>query len=201
MAVTVTNTDASLDGKLISVVENDESITGLKTFGRAPSAPFAVEAGSAVVPNLVAGALGGPRCSAYNDGAQSVSHATFTALALASEEFDVGDMHDNVTNNTRITIPEDGVYLVIGATDFAAHASGIRQLGLTKNGTPHANIQRVTAVGTSVAFQHLTVAAVVSLVSGDYVELHAYQESGGNMDVGQTVVSGRPSRLQVVRLF
>lgn len=56
---TLLNTPASLDSKTVTVNENADTVTGLKTFERAPSAPFAVEAGSAVVPNLDADKLDG----------------------------------------------------------------------------------------------------------------------------------------------
>lgn len=53
------NTNASLEGKTITVNENADTITGLKTFDRDPSAPFAVSSGSAVVSNLDADKLDG----------------------------------------------------------------------------------------------------------------------------------------------
>jgi hypothetical protein len=52
MAINVLNTDAGLSGKTIATVEDPQTITGLKTFDRDPSAPFAVSSGSAVVSNL-----------------------------------------------------------------------------------------------------------------------------------------------------
>lgn len=59
MATNVTNTDADLGGKTLLTAENDEAITGLKTFNRVPDAPFAVAAGSPVVPGLNADMLDG----------------------------------------------------------------------------------------------------------------------------------------------
>lgn len=53
------NSDASLEGKTITVNENNDTITGLKTFDRDPNPPFAVSASSAVVPNLDADKVDG----------------------------------------------------------------------------------------------------------------------------------------------
>lgn len=59
MAVTTLNTNASLSGKTIMVIENDETITSLKTFSRGAATPFAVAVGSLVVTNLDADKVDG----------------------------------------------------------------------------------------------------------------------------------------------
>ena len=59
MSVTTNNTNASLSSKTITVNENADTITGLKTFDRDPSPPFAVTSGSASVANLDADMLDG----------------------------------------------------------------------------------------------------------------------------------------------
>jgi len=56
---TVTNTDAGLEGKTLINAESGQTVTGLKTFDRDPSAPFAVAASSAVVTNLDADKVDG----------------------------------------------------------------------------------------------------------------------------------------------
>lgn len=48
----VTNSAAQLEGKTLVTAEDDQEVTGLKAFRRAPDAPIEVESGSAVVPNL-----------------------------------------------------------------------------------------------------------------------------------------------------
>lgn len=75
-----------------------------------------------------------PRCSAYNNTTQSINDSTTTALALNAEDFDVGALHDNASNNTRMTIPVggDGLYWVRGRASFAANATGIRGAFLFK---------------------------------------------------------------------
>lgn len=65
MSISVLNTDAALSGKTLATLENAETITGLKTFDRDPSAPFAVTSGSAFVPNLDADKLDGLEAAAF----------------------------------------------------------------------------------------------------------------------------------------
>lgn len=57
--ISVNNTTTQLSGKTVLVTENDQTVTGLQTFDRDPSAPFAVTASSAKVTNLDADKLDG----------------------------------------------------------------------------------------------------------------------------------------------
>lgn len=76
MAVTTLNTNASLSGKTITVNENDDTITGNKTFDRgAATAPFTVaQATAAKVTNLDADKLDGI------EGAALVKHDGTVAM-------------------------------------------------------------------------------------------------------------------------
>lgn len=67
MSVTVANTTAALSGKTLDLLESDQTITGLKTFDRDPSAPFAVSASSAKVTNLDADLLDGQEGTYYTN--------------------------------------------------------------------------------------------------------------------------------------
>lgn len=64
MSISVLNTDAGLSGKTIVNLEDAQTVTGLKTYDRDPNPPFAVSAGSAVVPNLDADKIDGYEASA-----------------------------------------------------------------------------------------------------------------------------------------
>lgn len=73
----VLNTNANLESKTLLAAENADTITGLKTFDRDPSAPFAVTAASAVVPNLDADKVDGKDATALLllDGTQAMTGA------------------------------------------------------------------------------------------------------------------------------
>ena len=73
MSISVSNTNASLSTKTITVNENADTVTGLKTFDRDPAAPFAVTSGSAVVTNLDADKLDGQEGSYYLDAANTTN--------------------------------------------------------------------------------------------------------------------------------
>jgi hypothetical protein len=122
---------------------------------------------------------------AYKDANQSIADSTHTAVTYAAESFDTNSFHDNVTNNSRFTVPsgQGGYYLCIAQNAYAnVAAGGSREIALRKNGstfmtqtgTPGANSARANCV---------YVVDVLNLVATDYVEVLAYQTSGGNLNV------------------
>lgn len=139
------------------------------------------------------------RAIAYSNAAQSISNATVTALTLNAEDLDIGSLHDNVTNNTRLTIPTggNGFYVIIVSTQFAASVTGSRQLIVQKNG---ANVQFATlsAVGASVEVMSVPYAA--ALVATDYIEFSVFQDSGGALNAG-SATRNIASSVTIFKLF
>jgi hypothetical protein len=141
------------------------------------------------------------RCNAYHNTTQAIGNSSFTTLNLNSEDIDVGTMHDNVTNNSRITIPTGGagLYLLYGKTTWAANATGVRALQILKNGATtlaQHNAMNATA-GDDV---NVTVFAFVVLAAADYVELQGFQNSGGNLNAGNAS-AGQETRLVAIRMW
>ena len=61
-------------------------------------------------------------CRIRQSSGQSITLNTLTALNFDTEDFDTDTMHDNVTNNTRITFATTGKYLVTGAVTTDGNA-------------------------------------------------------------------------------
>ena len=129
---------------------------------------------------------GQPRCGLQNSSTVSLSDSTWTALALDTEQWDVGAMHSTSVNTSRVTIPtgQGGHYVFMGQAGFAANATGIRKLAIARNGT---RIWSVTMKGDATDVQVLRVDAMYPATAGDYFELHAYQTSGGALNVGSAL--------------
>ena len=87
MAVSVLNTDTNLSAKTIAMCENAQTITGLWTFDRDPSAPYAVSASSAVVTNLDADKLDGQEGTYYNTADNHTNLGVQADLILGAQVF------------------------------------------------------------------------------------------------------------------
>ncbi len=123
------------------------------------------------------GSLVGASCT--KTGSTSIPKLAWTAIGFDSEEFDTDTIHDNVTNNSRLTVPtgEGGQYLIFGMghlDDLDAEKGAI--FGLWKNGAT------LLARGNSTAHWAATngtapLARIVTLSAGDYIELMCYQDT------------------------
>ena len=117
----------------------------------------------------------------HNSANQSIPNNAATALAMDSERFDTDSMHDNVTNNSRLTCKTAGVYIITGHFRWAGNATGGRSIAIHFNGsTKIANLHHGD-VGAN--FLDMAIATIWKLAVNDRVELMAYQNSGGSLDV------------------
>jgi hypothetical protein len=120
-------------------------------------------------------------CSLYKSALQTITTATNTVLTWDTENFDTNTFHNNVTNNSRITIPsgKDGYYLFNIACAWSGATGDFRLLRLYKNG---AEITfNYVAPATYGPGQALTY--IASAVATDYFEVYVYQDSGANRNV------------------
>ncbi|WP_030237922.1 hypothetical protein [Streptomyces sp. NRRL S-350] len=124
--------------------------------------------------------------------AQSIPNTTVTPVAIDTTVIDTYGGHSNTVNNSRYTAQIAGWYLLIGSVGMGTSSSGARLARLHKNGSliaasqfgiPNPSWDITTAIQTL---------AIVQLAVGDYVEVAAYQASGGalttNGDCALTVL-------------
>ncbi len=133
----------------------------------------------------------------YNNAAQSISNTTDTAIALNSERYDFGNLHDTSTNNSRITASVGGIYQISGSVNFAANATGLRVLYIRYNGTT--DIAGQSAPGNGSNSTSITTSTLYHLDAGDYIEMFAYQASGGSLNVTSGGNYSPELSLQLVR--
>jgi hypothetical protein len=112
-------------------------------------------------------------------GAQSLTNNTDTIITWNAERFDTDGFHDNVTNNSRMTIPsgKGGKYLVLGSAYYTT-GSGYRELNVLKNG----NLVNYFYGVIEQNYEFLTINTIVDCAAGDYLELRGYQNSGGALN-------------------
>lgn len=161
-----------------ALLADNETITGSWTFSNSVSFSAAVSSSSTFTSS------GQMRARAYLATAnQTLADATLTSIAFNAESYDVGAMHDNSTNNSRITIPSSGagIYLFHAQVTFTANATGRRTIHLYKNGSQIAEAKLFNNDGSIETV--LQVSAHDNASVNDYFEVKAYQNRGGTLDV------------------
>lgn len=126
------------------------------------------------------GAPGYPGARVYHSTNQSIPNGVLTALAFNSERFDTDNIHDTVTNNSRLTCKTAGKYLIIANVFFDLNTSGYRELHIRLNGTT--TIGRLDIAGTNNN-RALVVSTIYDLSIDDYVQACVLQTSGGPLNV------------------
>ena len=141
------------------------------------------------VPAGVIGAI------AYHNTTQgSLAAATDNALSLNSEDRDSDGFHDNVTNNSRMTIPAGmgGWYLLSGQTYLSGIGGSDVSIIFLKNGT---KVRSCPDSNNAVA----SGSHVIYLAAGDYVEMGERHDSGTGT-AGDAATEYLQTRFSVTRL-
>lgn len=120
-------------------------------------------------------------CLVKKTAVQSLANNTTTKVTFDAETYDTDTMHDNVTNNTRITFTQGGRYAVSVSIEFAAHATGYRFVDVFLNNTSTLATDSRGAVTTDLSA--CTINFDYEFLAGDYIEVRAWQNSGGALDV------------------
>jgi hypothetical protein len=132
------------------------------------------------------------RCSVSNSSTLVIATATIVSPVVANwgtENYDVGNLHDNAVNNSRITIPTGGggrPWQFHIKFSFQSNATGDRYVSLRKNGvlagTLTYSVMRA-AVGNETVF---SLAFIEVPADADYYEVFVGQDSGGNLNCNGT---------------
>lgn len=146
------------------------------------------DAGAEIGPLAAAGsapAFSG--CVLTKSATQAITTATETAVSFDGEVFDTDNYHDNTTNNTRLTAPATGYYMVGGSVELDGLADAknaivrIRKQGTNANGDGRARGHTAFTDPLSLAFSR-----IVYLESGQYVELTVEHNRGSNSNVRES---------------
>ncbi len=114
--------------------------------------------------------LGDKSVRAFRTASTALTAGTWATLAFDNESYDTDTMHDNVTNNTRITFTTAGKYLVTGCGRFttnATHGLRIRLNGATE-------LAVITHGNSSANPEGSTISLLYQFSAGDYIELQAW---------------------------
>lgn len=122
-------------------------------------------------------------CRVYNDAAFTHnSTGNYLAITFNSERSDQYGMHSTSTNTSRITVPIAGWYYVWGCLRFDANATGIRRIAIRFGGSTYIALHSNNAP-EAVNTAELSISTIYYFAASDYIELAAFQSSGGNLDI------------------
>jgi len=128
-----------------------------------------------------------PRANIRQTAVQSIPNGAYTSISFQTEDYDTPSGHDPVTNNTRYTAPITGKYTFSGGVAFVANGSGLRGTRWAKNGTAlNASASMFVTVGAGAASRITAQTIGVDLAAGDFVELQAFQDTGGAINTFAT---------------
>lgn len=186
-----TNLGVPADADVLKLTGN-QTVAGIKTFSSSPVVPAPTTDLQAatkkyVDDNAVAAFVG---ARVYLGANQSLTSGAVTAIQFNTENFDTNTLHDNATSNTRLTVPatHGGKWSISGAVAFGSNSTGERLIRVMLNGATI--LAEARASVSSTATKVPVVSTIFQLAAGDYVELHAYQDTGAGLDalsgLGQT---------------
>lgn len=115
-----------------------------------------------------------------NTGLVSIPTSALTAVSFDSEVADTNRLHDSVTNNSRVTVPETGMYMLSANITFAGSATGSRKVYLRVDGATFIAVLRQAGDATENVF---LVNTPYALTKGQYVEVIAFQDSGASLNI------------------
>jgi hypothetical protein len=119
-----------------------------------------------------------------------VANGTNTAISFdAADRFDDRSLHNTSSNNTRFYAPTSGTYLLVGQIAWqAAAVSGTAALWIQHENGARLGQTEVPWWNTGSFGQIQQAVALERLTAGMYVELVAYQATGGarGIDEGST---------------
>jgi hypothetical protein len=178
--INVLNTDSGLTGTTLINAENAQNITGLKSFNRSPSAPFAVNLSSAVVTNLDADKVDGYHLDQDVRQAQSPSWVGVTL----SGNFSVGGTS---TLTGKVTAPNSiislrGVDLTLPSAAPTINGQALTGTtgGVLSWGTPSTAwtlLKQGSGTSAATVATNVDTIAISGLTAADHLVIFVEQEN------------------------
>lgn len=122
-------------------------------------------------------------CRLTNSTPITLTSTVRQSLTFDTEIFDTDSMHSTTVNPERITINTTGKYIVGGEALFTANAVGRRDLGIQVNSLGAFVVEVADTNAGAGINQGMTCETLINLTAGDWIDLRARQDSGGNLDV------------------
>jgi hypothetical protein len=126
-----------------------------------------------------------PRAHMRQIVAQTLTTSTWSPITMTAEDKDTLNAHSTSSNTSRYVAQRAGSYEFSGGVTFAPNATGSRLLKWMKNSADINGSQVATPVNSGSFDTALSARTIqIDLVVSDFVELAAWQNSGGNLSTG-----------------
>ena len=122
-------------------------------------------------------------CSVYKTTNQSINNTSETAISWDAEIVDTNGFHDNVTNNTRFTVPSGyaGKYLFVISVVSGSNSATDQHINLMVNGATRKT--EMFASPSASPRRSMLASMLFDLGVGDYLTVNTYQNSGGSVNI------------------
>lgn len=130
----------------------------------------------------------------YLDSTQSIATATPENIDWDQEIYDTDDIHDNVTNNSRLTVPSGVSFVKVSAQIiWALDTAGDRTVEILRNGaSDHFSARIEWSAGPNSTFDTQNpTSAIIPVSGGDYFEVEVVQTSGGALDINGSAIDSK----------
>ena len=111
----------------------------------------------------------------------SIPNNAETAIAWTEEQYDTDTIHDNATNNSRLTVPT-GITRVRLTASVSLASAGLDSLRIFKNGVVFKGMASAFVGGTTGQRLNVTTPVLV-VVATDYFEAMVFQDSGAAINL------------------
>ena len=121
-------------------------------------------------------------CRVTHSVNQVIPNAAWTTLAFNTEIWDTDNIHDTVTNNSRLICKTAGNYQIGLLIAFADNATGFRNAAITHN--IDSTIAQTTMPNLGVGYYvYLSPLGLYKMAVNEYLIAEVWQNSGGNLNV------------------
>ncbi|MBM9499225.1 hypothetical protein JWG44_03030 [Leptospira sp. 201903071] len=131
----------------------------------------------------------------YRNIVSNTVNSTPIAISFDSVVYDTNNIF-SLTDPTKLTIKNAGLYHVLGQLSYAQNATGIRKVNIVLNDLSVIGSTAVPAATTDLT--NISTESIYRLASGDFIRLQGFQSSGGNLDIA--VNSGYSQVLTVTKI-
>lgn len=125
-----------------------------------------------------------PACHAYQVNSQNIPTGTDTAIIFDAESFDNDNIHDNSTNNTRLTCRTSGIYRISAIAWYGGGAGTYRYSYISLNRSMNLAVSQITQNAANAYALGATLTTNYALSANDYIELFMSHDKGSDIVTG-----------------